>query len=122
MKVTLKAARVNANFSKSEIAEKLNVSTITIARWESNKNEIPVVKFRKLCEIYGCKEDERGPGVCQQMGERRDPPLPEVSQEAGQALRLHGGRAAAGGWGVKGGTNGEKIFEQGQIGCLLYAA
>ena len=58
MKVTLKAARVNANFSRSEIAEKLGVSVITIARWESNKNAIPVIKFRKLCEIYGCKEEE----------------------------------------------------------------
>lgn len=58
MKITLKAARVNSNFSQSEIAKKLGVSTITIARWESNKNAIPVVKFRKLCEIYNCKEED----------------------------------------------------------------
>lgn len=58
MQITLKAARVNAGLSQAETAKKIGVNTQTIARWESGKNDIPVSKFRALCKIYGCKEEE----------------------------------------------------------------
>lgn len=58
MKLTLKAARVNANLSQAESAKRIGVNTLTVARWEAGKNEIPVAKFRKLCELYGCREED----------------------------------------------------------------
>lgn len=58
MKITLKAARVNAGLSQAQVAKKVQVNPLTIARWESGKNSIPASKFKFLCEIYGCKEEE----------------------------------------------------------------
>ena len=58
MQITLKAARINAGLSQAEAAKKIGVNTMTVARWESGKNDIPVSKFRALCKIYGCKEEE----------------------------------------------------------------
>lgn len=58
MQITLKAARVNAGFSQEQAAKSLDVNRLTIARWESGKNAIPAAKFKALCEMYGCKEEE----------------------------------------------------------------
>lgn len=58
MQITLKAARVNAGLSQAEAAKKIGVNTQTVARWECGKNDIPISKFRALCKIYGCKEEE----------------------------------------------------------------
>ena len=53
MKITLKAARVNAGYSLSQAAEMMEVDPSTICRWERNGSKIPAVSCLKLCEAYG---------------------------------------------------------------------
>ena len=57
MKITLKAARVNAGLTQKKVAKKLNVSARTIAYWESGTVEPSVSKFFELCQIYDVKAD-----------------------------------------------------------------
>ncbi len=58
MKVTLKAARVNAGFTQSEIAAKLHKNKATIVAWESGKTKIDMANLRYLCSVYGASEDD----------------------------------------------------------------
>lgn len=53
MKVTLKAARINAGFTQSEAAQQLNVSKDSISNWERGKTypDIPVLK--RIEKLYG---------------------------------------------------------------------
>ena len=53
MKITLKAARVNAGYSLSQAAEMMEVDPSTVCRWERNGSKIPAVSCLKLCESYG---------------------------------------------------------------------
>ena len=53
MKITLKAARVNAGYSLSQAAEMMDVDPSTVCRWERNGSKIPAVSCLKLCEAYG---------------------------------------------------------------------
>ena len=53
MKITLKAARVNAGYSISQAAEMIEVDPSTVCRWERNGSKIPAVSCLKLCEAYG---------------------------------------------------------------------
>lgn len=57
-KVTLKAARVNAGFTQSEVADKARVSITTIRNWEQGKSypKQPAIEF--LCELYGVSYDQ----------------------------------------------------------------
>ncbi len=58
MKVSLKAARVNAGFSQKEIAKKMKKSETTILNWENGNTIINVIDFKKICKILGVKEDD----------------------------------------------------------------
>ena len=53
MKITLKAARVNAGYSLAQAAEMTEVDPSTVCRWERNGSKIPAVSCLKLCEAYG---------------------------------------------------------------------
>ena len=53
MKITLKAARVNAGYSISQAAEMIEVDPSTVCRWERNGSKIPAVSCLKLGEAYG---------------------------------------------------------------------
>ena len=53
MKITLKAARVNAGYSLAQAAEMTEVDQSTVCRWERNGSKIPAVSCLKLCEAYG---------------------------------------------------------------------
>lgn len=53
MKITLKAARVNAGYSLAQAAEMTEVDPSTVCRWERNGSKIPAVSCLKLCEEYG---------------------------------------------------------------------
>ena len=53
MKITLKAARVNAGYSLAQAADMTEVDPSTVCRWERNGSKIPAVSCLKLCEAYG---------------------------------------------------------------------
>lgn len=53
MKVTLKAARINAGLTQSEAAKKLNVSKDSISNWERGKTFPDVPLLKKIESLYG---------------------------------------------------------------------
>lgn len=55
LKISLKAARINANYTQKEIADKLCVSKHTIINWEKGKNKISYPALDMLCRFYGCE-------------------------------------------------------------------
>lgn len=52
MSITLKAARVNANLSRSEAAEKFNVTEKTISNWEQGKTFPNVPQIKMIEDAY----------------------------------------------------------------------
>lgn len=53
MAITLKGARVNAGLTQTEVAERLNVSTVSVNKWENGRAEPTFNTVKKLCELYG---------------------------------------------------------------------
>ena len=51
-KITLKAARVNAELTLDEAAERIGKSKQTIVNWETGKTPIKYSDLLKLSEIY----------------------------------------------------------------------
>lgn len=58
MKISLKAARVNANMTQVQVGEAIGMSKDTVKSIESGKRGIDVMEFDKLCELYGCTRDD----------------------------------------------------------------
>lgn len=52
MKITLKAARVNAGLTIREVAEVISKNKNTIVSWELGKTKISQQDFEQLCELY----------------------------------------------------------------------
>ena len=50
--MTLKAARVNADLTQLEVANRLHVSPTTVSAWESGQNDIKASDFKQLCDLY----------------------------------------------------------------------
>lgn len=57
MKITLKAARVNAGMTQADVAKKLEVSRCTVLNWENGKQKIGIPQFTALCAIYNVKSE-----------------------------------------------------------------
>lgn len=57
-KITLKAARVNANLTQEALAEQMGVSRNTVNDWETGKREIKTAYFHLFCRITGFAEDD----------------------------------------------------------------
>lgn len=57
MKVSFKAARVNAKISQTDAAKYLGVAQSTLQRWE-NDGSVPVQAVVKMCDLYGCTIDD----------------------------------------------------------------
>ena len=55
--ITLKAARVNAGLTQSEVAEKLKISTGTLKNWERGKTFPKQPQIEALCELYNVTYD-----------------------------------------------------------------
>lgn len=53
MKISLKAARVNAGLTQAQAAAKAGKNKMTISNWENGKNPIDSFSLEKLCTIYG---------------------------------------------------------------------
>ena len=52
VKISLEAARVNANMTISEVAETMHLSRNTIINWEKGRTKIPYKSLISLCELY----------------------------------------------------------------------
>lgn len=57
MAITLKAARVNANFTQKEAAKKLGISKGTLASYELYRTIPSVDTAKKIADLYGLEVD-----------------------------------------------------------------
>lgn len=58
MKISLKAARVNAGFSQDALAKQIGVSKSTISRWEIGILKIPENSLRKICDLCQLQKED----------------------------------------------------------------
>lgn len=58
MKVSLKAARVNAELTRKEVVKHLGFSTDTLKAIENGKRELKISEMDILCELYKCTRDD----------------------------------------------------------------
>lgn len=60
MKVSLKAARVNAELTQIEAAERANISVDRLKYLETKEGSARITyeTLLKLCDIYGCTTDD----------------------------------------------------------------
>ena len=58
LKLSLKAARTNANLSQSDVAKVLGVSKSTVSRWERGNVKIPDDCLQKICIMCDCSPGE----------------------------------------------------------------
>ena len=57
MKMTLRAARINAGLTQAKAAYEIGVSTRTLGLWESGVRFPKANKIDKICELYGLSYD-----------------------------------------------------------------
>lgn len=57
IKITIKAARVNAGYTQKEVADKLGISMDSIRYIEKNSEKIEYVMLMRLVELYGLSID-----------------------------------------------------------------
>lgn len=58
VKISLRAARVNAGLSQKEVAISLGISNKTLSNWENGDTFPSVEKINRLCELYHLSYDE----------------------------------------------------------------
>lgn len=58
MKVSLKAARINAGMTQQEVCKKMNISNKTLVSWESCETFPKVTQAMDLCDLYGMSIDD----------------------------------------------------------------
>lgn len=56
-KISLAAARVNANLTQSEVARIMKKSKATIVNWENGKTVPGVPEMAMLSQLYGIPQD-----------------------------------------------------------------
>lgn len=56
MKITMRAARVNAGIGISEAAARVGYKRASLWRWESGRDPIPPDIKTTLCRLYGVRE------------------------------------------------------------------
>lgn len=57
LKISLKAARVNAGLTQEAVAAMVKKSKVTIINWEKGKTSIDKGNFDALCRLYSVDED-----------------------------------------------------------------
>lgn len=57
-KITLAAARVNANLTQEELAEKMGVSRQSVIDWENGNREMRTVYLNAFCHVVGLTADD----------------------------------------------------------------
>jgi len=58
VKISLKAARVNADLSQRTVAKRLNITQGTLVNWEKGRNDPSAGKLLELCALYGCEVND----------------------------------------------------------------
>lgn len=58
MKVSLKAARVNAELTRKEVVKYLGFSIDTLKSIENGKREVKITELYILCDLYNCTIDD----------------------------------------------------------------
>ena len=56
-KISLKAARVNANLSQQAAADLIGVAVSTLRNWETGRTFPTKPKIDRICEVYGISFD-----------------------------------------------------------------
>lgn len=57
LKISIKAARVNAGLTIAESAKKLGIAKSTLVAWEKNPEKISAVNQDKISRVYGISTD-----------------------------------------------------------------
>lgn len=57
LKITLRAARVNAGFTLVEASEKFGVNKDTLSKYEKDSTNVPRKFFAKIPEVYSVPVD-----------------------------------------------------------------
>lgn len=58
MKLSLKAARVNAGYTQAVFAKMVGVTTKTVGSWENGMTQPTIDKIEAICGVLGRKYDE----------------------------------------------------------------
>lgn len=58
LKISLRAARVNAEMTMDEVSKQLHRGKKTISSWETGKTEPKASELEALCELYGLNMDD----------------------------------------------------------------
>lgn len=58
MRITMKAARINANLTQEEMADRLGVTKKTIGSWENGKTKPKLDKVEPICSLLGVGYDD----------------------------------------------------------------
>lgn len=58
MKISLKAARVNAGLTQKDVCNKLKITEKTLIDWERGNKEIKTISLIALCSVYGIEVDD----------------------------------------------------------------
>ena len=77
----LRDIRMEKRMNQADLAKLLNVSSMTVSRYESGGSDIDSTTVCKLCEIFGCSADYL-------LG-RSDLPTPELNEEEARLLQAY---------------------------------
>ena len=58
MRVTLKAARINAKLTQEDAADQLHITRSTLSNWEAGKTYPNARQIQELVSLYGVTYDE----------------------------------------------------------------
>ena len=58
LKISLKAARVNADMTQDDVAKEVRKTKQTIVNWETGRREIDRANFEALCRLYKVSVDD----------------------------------------------------------------
>lgn len=58
MKVSLRAARVNARMTQDQTCKAMNIAKSTLISWEKENTFPTAVQLKRLCSLYNCTMDD----------------------------------------------------------------
>ena len=58
MRVTIKAARVNANLTQTDFAREIGVGVKTVQNWEAGISSPRADKMPIICKVLGCRIED----------------------------------------------------------------